>query len=185
MQPTHEHVCAYTIDIAYAVHAGFPNAVARLAAGQPAQMEVESYCKMECLTTKEETIQEHSIGTSAKVVVWHEDSVLLGLNHRGEWELPGGRPEASDERLVLTACRELWEEAGIEFTPAHLQLVDAELFEPVPDSWVSLVCYSARLDRMPRITNSEEHTAMRFHAVDDLPENLPAVYKRFINASRN
>ncbi|MGO1456580.1 MAG: hypothetical protein ACTHVW_02795, partial [Corynebacterium casei] len=37
MQPTHEYVCAYTIDIAYAVHAGFPNAVARLAAGQPAR----------------------------------------------------------------------------------------------------------------------------------------------------
>lgn len=84
-------------------------------------------------------MHEPSIGTSAKVVVWHEDSVLLGLNDRGEWELPGGRPEASDRRLVATVCRELWEEAGIEVGPAHLQLVDAELFETVPDAWVSLV----------------------------------------------
>lgn len=51
-----------------------------------------------------------------------------------EWELPGGRPEASDKHLGVTACRELWEEAGFEIDTAHLQLVDAELFEPVPDA---------------------------------------------------
>ena len=185
MQPTHEHVCAYTIDIAYAVYAGFPNAVVRFAAGQPPQMEVESYCKMGCPTSNEETMHEPSIGTSARVVVWHEDSVLLGLNDRGEWELSGGRPESSDRRLVATVCRKLWEEARIEVGPAHLQLVDAELFEPVPDAWVSLVCYSARLNRMPSVTNSVEHSAVRFDELDNLPENLPAVYKRFINASRN
>ena len=51
-------------------------------------------------------MQEHIIDSSAKIVVWHENSLLLGLNNRGEWELPGGRPEPGDESLVETVYRE-------------------------------------------------------------------------------
>lgn len=40
--------------------------------------------------------------------------MLLGLNGRGEWELPGGRPDPTDESLVETVYRELREEAGAE-----------------------------------------------------------------------
>ena len=40
-------------------------------------------------------MQEHIIGSSAKIVVWHENSLPVGLNNRGAWELPGCRPEPS------------------------------------------------------------------------------------------
>ena len=62
-------------------------------------------------------MQEHIIGSSAKIVVWHENSLLLGLNNRGEWELPGGRPGPGDESLVETVYRELREETGLNIEP--------------------------------------------------------------------
>ena len=130
-------------------------------------------------------MQEHIIGSSAKIVVWHENSLLLGLNNRGEWELPGGRPEPGDESLVETVYRELREEIGLNIEPAQLQLVDAELYQPIPDAWVTLVCFATHLNELPGRSTSEEHAVMRFHAADELPENLPAIYERFINVSRN
>ncbi|OAH25945.1 hypothetical protein AYJ05_00355 [Corynebacterium stationis] len=130
-------------------------------------------------------MQEHIIGSPAKIVVWHENSLLLGLNNRGEWELPGGRPEPGDESLVETVYRELREETGLNIEPAQLQLVDAELYQPIPDAWVTLVCFATHLNELPGISTSEEHAVMRFHAADELPENLPAIYERFINVSRN
>ena len=94
-------------------------------------------------------MQEHIIGSSAKIVVWHENSLLLGLNNRGEWELPGGRPGPGDESLVETVYRGLREETGLNIEPAQLQLVDAELYQPIPDAWVSLVCFATHLNDSP------------------------------------
>ena len=111
--------------------------------------------------------------------------MLLGLNDRGEWELPGGRPDPTDESLVETVYRELREEAGLNIEPAQLQLVGAELFQPILNAWVTLVCFTTHLNETPEISTSEEHAVMRFHAADELPENLPAIYERFINVSRN
>ena len=130
-------------------------------------------------------MQEHIIDSSAKIVVWHENSLLLGLNNRGEWELPRGRPEPGEESLVETVYRELREETGLNTEPAQLQLVDAELYQPIPDAWVTLVCFATHLNELPGISTSEEYAVMRFHAPDELPENLPAIYERFINVSRN
>lgn len=130
-------------------------------------------------------MQEHIIDSSAKIVVWHENSLLLGLNNRGEWELPRGRPEPGDESLVETVYRELREETGLNIEPAQLQLVDAELYQPIPDAWVTLVCFATHLNELPGISTSEEYAVMRFHVPDELPENLPAIYERFINVSRN
>lgn len=130
-------------------------------------------------------MQEHIIDSSAKIVVWHENSLLLGLNNRGEWELPRGRPEPGDESLVETVYRELRDETGLNTEPAQLQLVDAELFQPIPNAWVTLVCFATHLNELPGISTNEEHAVMWFHAADELPENLPAIYERFINVSRN
>ena len=49
---------------------------------------------------------------SVKGVLIHEDRVLLLLNERGEWDLPGGRPDAGeDHRAALE--REVREETGL------------------------------------------------------------------------
>ena len=110
--------------------------------------------------------------------------MLLGLNDRGEWELPGGRPDPTDESLVETVYRELREEAGLNIEPAQLQLVGAELFQPILNTWVTLVCFTTHLNETPEISTSEEHAVMRCHEADDLPKNRPAVYKCFIKVSR-
>ena len=50
---------------------------------------------------------------SVKGVVLHQGRVLLLLNERGEWDLPGGRPDAGeDHREALV--REVKEEAGLD-----------------------------------------------------------------------
>ena len=49
---------------------------------------------------------------SVKGVLIDRDRVLLLLNERGEWDLPGGRPDpGEDHRAALE--REVQEEAGL------------------------------------------------------------------------
>ena len=68
---------------------------------------------------------------SVKGVVFDEDgSVLLCLNDRDEWELPGGRLE-SDETPEM-AVQEVLEETGLTVTADGL--LRAWVFEPVPAS---------------------------------------------------
>ena len=50
---------------------------------------------------------------SVKGVLIHRDRVLLLLNERGEWDLPGGRPEAGEDHRAAVA-REVREEAGLD-----------------------------------------------------------------------
>ena len=50
---------------------------------------------------------------SVKGVLIHDGCVLLLLNERGEWDLPGGRPDpGEDHRAALK--REVGEETGLE-----------------------------------------------------------------------
>src|SRR6185312_5907295 len=56
---------------------------------------------------------------SIKGVVIHDGAVLLLLNERGEWDLPGGRPDpGEDHRAALT--REVGEEAGLSIEAGAL-----------------------------------------------------------------
>ncbi len=51
---------------------------------------------------------------SAKAVIAIEDRFVVVRNHRGEWELPGGRLDASDDSPAEALRRELREELSIE-----------------------------------------------------------------------
>jgi ADP-ribose pyrophosphatase YjhB (NUDIX family) len=64
--------------------------------------------------------------------------VLLCRNHRGEWELPGGRPEVGE---LLQDClrREIREETGIEVTVERVLGVRA--LEVVRGSWLDVLGY--------------------------------------------
>ncbi|MGW8375498.1 NUDIX hydrolase [Streptomyces sp. ODS28] len=117
---------------------------------------------------------------SIKGVVTAPDArVLLLRNDRGEWELPGGRPERgeSPEQCVR---REIREETGWEV--AAVRILDAWMYEPLPDAFVFVTTYGCRLvSGGARPVVSDEHTMFGLFAETEVPElNMPDGYKRSV-----
>lgn len=121
--------------------------------------------------------------SSAKVVILAGEQVLLCHNPRGEWELPGGRPAPQDCTLVDVVLREVAEETGVTLNEPPT-LVDAELFWPIPDKQITLVCFGCRIDRAGETVPSHEHDDVRFFPLISLPQELPETYRRFIGAAQ-
>ena len=103
--------------------------------------------------------------------------VLLCRNHRGEWELPGGRPEVG-EQFQDCVRRELWEETGLEVG------VDGVLgvrpLEVLPGAWVDVVAYGCRPVPGGALRPSAEHTSVAF--VEPAAAELPAAYAELVDA---
>jgi 8-oxo-dGTP pyrophosphatase MutT (NUDIX family) len=118
--------------------------------------------------------------TSIKGVLLIDRRVVLVLNSRQEWELPGGRLENGEDH-AQTLVREFAEELSISVrisTP-----IDSYLFEVIPGRHVFIVTYGCTLvgNFQPRI--SDEHIEHCLWPVDRLSElNLPGGYKRSIEA---
>ena len=115
---------------------------------------------------------------SVKAVVLHQGRVLLLANERGEWDLPGGRPDVGeDHRAALT--REMREETGLDVEVG--ELVDEHLFEVLPQRFVRIVSYACELNGSTEATLSHEHLDVRWVRLDELDETidgrrLPAGY---------
>lgn len=106
---------------------------------------------------------------SIKGVVVHDGCVLLLLNERGEWDLPGGRPDAGeDHRTALV--REVREEAGLAVEVGAP--VDEHLFEVLPQRFVRIVAYACRLVGAGDVVLSREHLEMRWVPVAALGETI-------------
>ena len=106
---------------------------------------------------------------SIKGVVIHNDQVLLLLNERGEWDLPGGRTDpGEDHRAALT--REVREEAGLAVEVGAQ--VDEHLFEVLPQRFVRIVAYACRLVGGNDVVLSHEHLDTRWIALADLGETI-------------
>jgi 8-oxo-dGTP pyrophosphatase MutT (NUDIX family) len=106
---------------------------------------------------------------SVKGVLIHDGRVLLLLNERGEWDLPGGRPDpGEDHRAALT--REVREEAGLAVEVGAL--VDEHLFEVLPQRFVRIVTYACRLVGASTIVLSHEHLDTRWVPLADLGEAI-------------
>lgn len=108
-----------------------------------------------------------------------QGAVVLALNDRDEWELPGGRLELGETPEVCLV-REFQEELGVEVEV--VKLLDSYLFEVIAGKHVFIVTYGCRLkgDYLPVV--SEEHLSIAAFAPLALPDNLPSGYKKSIAA---
>lgn len=117
---------------------------------------------------------------SAKGVVITHNRVLLALNDRGEWELPGGRLELGESPEECVA-REIEEETGLRVRVGPV--LRNWVFEVIPDRHVLVLAYGCRLvskDRQPTV--SDEHAAVRFFPVDEVSRLvLPDGYRQAIS----
>ncbi|MBL1268962.1 MAG: NUDIX hydrolase [Halomonas sp.] len=114
------------------------------------------------------------------VLVLPSDEVVLALNDRDEWELPGGRieiGESSTECLI----REFKEELAIDVEANGL--IDTYLFEVIPSKHVFIVTYSCCLIGRFNPVVSQEHRKIETFPIDELPDNLPIGYAKAIQKS--
>jgi 8-oxo-dGTP pyrophosphatase MutT (NUDIX family) len=105
--------------------------------------------------------------------------VVLLMNERNEWELPGGRIEIGESPQECVK-REIYEELGLSVSVE--KLLDTYLFQVIPDKYVFIATYACSLesDFNPRI--SEEHKRIATFPPDALPCNLPDGYRTSIAA---
>lgn len=115
---------------------------------------------------------------SVKAVVLHQGRVLLLVNERNEWDLPGGRPEASEDHRTALA-REVREETGLSIEIGTL--IDDHLFEVLPQRFVRILAFGCTLAGAADVTLSDEHNSAHWLPLDDLGlsvagRRLPAGY---------
>lgn len=113
------------------------------------------------------------------VVCTPSGEVVLLMNERDEWELPGGRIEPGETPAQCVA-REISEELSLSVDVQ--ELLDTYLFEVIPDKYVFIATYACHLQGpfIPRL--SEEHQRIGTFPPTALPPNLPHGYRSSIAA---
>lgn len=103
-----------------------------------------------------------------------EGLVVLMLNERDEWELPGGRIELG-ETAPQCLAREIAEELAVEVSVG--EPLDSYLFEVIPGKHVFISTYRCQLLGGFVPTISHEHKEIGLFAPEQLPVNLPEGYR--------
>lgn len=117
---------------------------------------------------------------SIKGVLFAPDGkVVLLLNERDEWELPGGRIEPCESSPECLE-REIEEELNVRVEVG--QLLDTYLFEVLPGKHVFIATYQCSVvgSFEPRL--SHEHERIGLFLPSALPQNLPQGYRASIEA---
>ncbi|WP_316682259.1 NUDIX hydrolase [Ralstonia flaminis] len=108
--------------------------------------------------------------------------VVLLLNEREEWELPGGRIELGESSTECLA-REIAEELNLAVQVGAP--IDTYLFEVVPGKRVFIATYDCMLVGPFAPVVSHEHKRLGLFAPDTLPMHLPDGYRASIAAVCN
>ncbi|CAJ0792212.1 NUDIX hydrolase [Ralstonia holmesii] len=106
--------------------------------------------------------------------------IVLLLNEREEWELPGGRIELGESPVECLA-REIAEELNLQVEVRSP--IDTYLFEVVPGKHVFIATYACALVGPFEPIVSQEHKRLGLFAPDALPVNLPKGYRASISAT--
>jgi len=110
-----------------------------------------------------------TLPVSVKGVLIHDARVLLLLNERGEWDLPGGRPDpGEDHRAALQ--REVREETGLEVEVGAA--LDEHLFEVLPGRFVRILPFVCRLVGARDVVLSHEHLETCWVPTTELAESI-------------
>lgn len=122
-----------------------------------------------------------SVAISIKGVLIEDGKVVLLENGRGEWELPGGRPEPGEDPARCLA-REFAEELGAAIAVGPI--VDCWNFEVLPGRHVTIVTYRVARTDAGGLRISDEHRRLGWFALGELDAlNLPDGYRRSIRAA--
>jgi 8-oxo-dGTP pyrophosphatase MutT (NUDIX family) len=106
---------------------------------------------------------------SVKAVLIHDGRVLLLLNERGEWDLPGGRPDPGEAHRQALA-REVREETGLLVEVGAA--LDEHLFEVLPGRFVRILPFVCRLVGSDAVALSHEHLETRWVRFAELAESI-------------
>jgi ADP-ribose pyrophosphatase YjhB (NUDIX family) len=121
-----------------------------------------------------------SAAISIKGVLIEDGRVVLLENGRGEWELPGGRPEPGEDPAACLA-REFAEELGAAVAVGGI--VDCWNFAVLPGHQVMIVTYAVMRAERGELRVSDEHRRFGWFALDALDAlPLPEGYRRSIRA---
>jgi len=117
---------------------------------------------------------------SVKGVLLEDDRVVLLLNERGEWELPGGRLERGEDPVACLE-REFAEELGAEIVADGM--LDCWLYQVLPGKEVLIVTYAVRRVNWREFQLSREHRKIGIFAVSELQGvAMPEGYRRSIRS---
>jgi 8-oxo-dGTP diphosphatase len=106
---------------------------------------------------------------SVKGVLIHDGRVLLLLNERGEWDLPGGRPDPGEEHRAALK-REVREEAGLDVEVGAV--LAGHLFEVLPGRVVRIEALACTLIGASAVVVSHEHLETRWVPLAELGETI-------------
>jgi len=104
--------------------------------------------------------------------------VLLARNDRGEWELPGGRPEPGESEPQAVA-RELLEETA-QYVEVGQLVSRFDLRIPQAGATVRIAAYGCRLIQRRPLRLSPEHDRLAWLPVIELPDTVPSDYAEAI-----
>lgn len=120
---------------------------------------------------------------SVKGVVGWRDQVLVLKNRRNEWELPGGRLDATDSSPEVALGREFEEELGLSVDV--LDLIDSWIYD-VEGKRVLILTYACRATEPNELQHSDEHSDVALLPVERLEgAAIPAGYVASITRGRS